>query len=315
MVIMALVTTFMTTPLLELVYPARLMIEDAEEALDDDEAPTTVVIPVSLPSSGPALLRVARALAPEDRLRVYGLHLLRPDERHAVASAADETPVRPANSPLEPMLAAAAQTDLDVRSLDFVSRDPGRDIADVARQKGADLVLMGWHKPVVNQSLFGGTVYDVLRQAPSDVAIYLERTFRPWTRVLVPYRGGVHDLGALAWARRIAEQSGAEVTLLHVVPPDAGGDSAPASETFPEGIELRVVPSADPVEALVSAAKEGFDLVVVGVSETWGLEPSLFSTRHERLARECPASLLIVRKYAEPEAARRRKAEPAEAAV
>ncbi len=307
MVLMALVTTFMTTPLLEIIYPARMLVDESDESDEDEDAQTTVVIPVSLPSSGPALLRVARALAPADHLRVYGLHLVRPESR-SVGEAADDAPAeRPPASPLAPLLAAAMGTGLDVRTLDFVTRDAGRDIADVARQKRADLVLMGWHKPVVSQSILGGTVADVFRHTRSDVAVYLERTFRPWTRILVPYRGGVHDRAALDLAGRIARTTGAEVTLLHVVAPTqpAGGDGAAPGETFPDGVVLRVVTASDPVQVLVDVAREGFDLVVVGVSDAWGLEPTLFAPRHERLARECPASMLIVRRYVAPAAARR----------
>ncbi len=294
MVLMALATTFMTTPLLEWIYPSRLL-ADEPEAEDPAEAPMTVVVPVSLPSSGPSLLRVARALAPPDALRVYGLHLARAESR-TVADLTADADARPPASPLGPLLAAAAGTDLDIRTLDFVSRDPGRDIADVARQKHADLVLMGWHKPVLSQSVLGGTVADVLRHTRADVAVYLERSFRPWARVLVPYRGGPHDTAALGLAQRIARTTGAEITLLHVVPPGTSPEDA-TREPFPDHVELRVVPSADPVQALVDVAKEGFDLVVVGVSETWGLDPSPFSVRHERIARECPASMLIVRRH------------------
>ena len=304
LVIMAIATTFLTTPLLEWVYPSRLILKASAADEAAGPAPTTVVIPVSLASSGPELLRAARALAPADALRVYGLHLARPETRSAVDTLG---PRRrdPAETPLGPLLEAAAEARLDVRPLEFVTRDAGRDIADVAYQKHADLVLMGWHKPVVSQSILGGTVHDVMKHTRSDVAVYLDRTFRPWERVLVPYRGGVHDTAALELANRIAKTTGARITLLHVVEPapeaGASGDGAARTETFPDNVELRVVPSDDPVEALVDAAAEGFDLVVVGVSETWGLEPSVFSVRHERLARECPSSMLIVRRYVAPE--------------
>ena len=38
------------------------------------------------------------------------------------------------------------------------------------------------------------------------------------------------------------------------------------------------------------------DLVIIGVAEEWGLESHLFGWRPERIARDCPSSLLIVRK-------------------
>jgi hypothetical protein len=38
------------------------------------------------------------------------------------------------------------------------------------------------------------------------------------------------------------------------------------------------------------------DLVIIGVAEEWGLESHLFGWRPERIARDCPSSLLLVRK-------------------
>ncbi len=63
MVLMALITTFMTTPLLELIYPARLIRGEGAGAADPDPTQTTLVA-VSLPSAGPGLVRAAAALAP-----------------------------------------------------------------------------------------------------------------------------------------------------------------------------------------------------------------------------------------------------------
>jgi len=51
MVIMALVTTFMTTPLLEWIYPAR-MIEEASAEDEVEERDYTILLPISLPRSG-----------------------------------------------------------------------------------------------------------------------------------------------------------------------------------------------------------------------------------------------------------------------
>jgi nucleotide-binding universal stress UspA family protein len=182
-----------------------------------------------------------------------------------------------------------------------VSRDVGDDITATAHLKGADLVLMGWHKPVLSQSVLGGAVYDVMRRTRADVAVLLARRPAPWRRVLVPYTGGAHDRAALRLAERIGRQPGATVTILHVVRPARGPDaprlglSGDGAEAFGPSVRLKVVAEEDPIEAAVAEGRAGYDLVVIGASETWGLEPTLFSTRHERLALACPVSLLIVR--------------------
>ncbi|UJR79582.1 cation:proton antiporter [Sandaracinus amylolyticus] len=305
MVMMALLTTFMTTPILQWLYPLRLMREAARDESEPDEF--TVLVPVSLPASGPGLLRLARALVPSGRRpRVYGLHLRRSDE-HAVTDL-EGTPDLPAQEfALQPMLRAAQEASVEVRPLVFASERPGRDIADLARVKGADMVLLGWHKPVISRRILGGAVYDVMTNAPADVAVYLERRFAPWSRILVPCRDLARDLPALRAAGRIGATTGVPVTVLHIVPP-SGTPSATdvelraavssASDSQRAEVTLEQVRSDDPVGAVVSAARRGeHDLVVVGVSNAWGIEPAIFGVKHERLAEETEASLLILRTH------------------
>jgi nucleotide-binding universal stress UspA family protein len=64
-------------------------------------------------------------------------------------------------------------------------------------------------------------------------------------------------------------------------------------------LDVRVVMSQEPLDVVVEEARAGYDLVVIGVSEALGLQPTLLGTGHERLAEECPASMLIVHKWVE----------------
>jgi nucleotide-binding universal stress UspA family protein len=297
LVLMALITTFMTTPLLEWVYPLPLIRKEIME--EEDEAKQfTILIPVSLPSSGPELLRVATALAPPDLSNIYALHISRPE---AGSVRTDAFPRE--ESSLKPLLDAAEEKGVSVRPMAFVSRSPGNDIAEVARVKGADLVLMGWHKPILNQSILGGTVYDVMRQVEADVGVYLARRYGEWKRVLVPYTGSVHDRGALELARRLGSRQNLEITILHVVKPEREKDeprlglSEHRDSLDAHGVRLKIVESNDFQETAVAEARQGYDLVIIGASAEWGLTPTLFARHHEELARSCPASMLIVRKF------------------
>ncbi|MFN7950420.1 MAG: cation:proton antiporter [bacterium] len=312
MVLMAIITTFMTTPLLEWIYPSRLIRQDAAE-----EEPTgdAILIPISLPAAGPELLRVAEAVIRKPDSAVYGLHLMRVSDQSLLDA---QRGGRAEFEPLEPLLDAARARGLDVHPLEFVSRDPAADITAVAHAKGARLIVMGWHKPVLGHSILSGTVHDVMRDARCDVAVYVQRHFGPWRRVLVPYLGGLHDRGALELARRMSRKAlddagqskldavDRHITILHVIPPgrrpgdESAGLSAAASAFRAEQLELKVVEARSPLDAVVAEAQRGYDLVIVGVAEQWGLEPRMFAREHERLAAECPASLLIVRKYRAP---------------
>jgi Kef-type K+ transport system membrane component KefB/nucleotide-binding universal stress UspA family protein len=317
MVIMALVTTFMTTPLLELIYPARLIRREAAGAA---EAPATqtALVAVSLPSAGPGLVRAAAALAPRGGgQRIYALHLDRAAEQRFMELPAGPAPA--CDETLLPAMQAAEALGVELRPVSFASHSPARDILEVAHEKGAGLVVMGWHKPVIGRSILSGTVHDVMEGARGEVAVYLERAPQPWRRVLVPYRGGVHDRAAVEMGRRIAAAPDVEVTVLHVAGPGAvqGAEPEPgwAEALAADGVRLKTVESAAPGDAAVAEAREGYDLVVVGASGAWGMEPTVLGAREERLARETAASLLIVRGYAPLEEARSRAAAAPEAGV
>ena len=314
MVMMALVTTAMTTPMLELIYPPRL-IREATIEIDEERPDTyTVVVPVSLPSAGPGLLEAARLLVPPGKTaRIYALHLERPSNA-SMAERQLEAPretVGTTNEALAPLLAHAGATGVAVRPISFVSRDIPGDIRDTARVKGADLVLMGWHKPVVGQSILGGTVSGALREMPADLAILVQRGEGPWKRILVPYRDMQADRGAIDLAGRLALSTrDASVTILHVVSPGAARSdkSELGATTFGDGVRLQLVESDDPLAAAIAEARQGYDLIVVGASPTWGMTPSPFGARHEELARASSASLLVVRPMSRVDAAEKRAA-------
>lgn len=257
----------------------------------------SVLVSVTLPSSSVELLRVARALAPPEQLRITALHMW-PEERFRAEAFAQrdahETP-----EPLRPLLEAAGE--LAVEPLCLVSADVGADFTAVAQEHQADLMLLGWHEPVSPSSDLSGPVQTVLQHTSSDVAVYLNRHFRPLRRVLMLYTDGPHDQAALKLARRFSLHGGVKVTILHAKPPHCDDeaprvDPARIAEGFAAGrVHLKTAEYENLVEAAVREAWMGFDLIVAGASETAGREPVLFAERHERLAFATAASLLVVR--------------------
>src|SRR5687768_12864606 len=223
MVIMALVTTALTTPILNLVYPERLMGPAPEEAPVAAALRKlyTILIPISDPTSGGPLLRLAGMIAgPPESRRIIALHLRRPVDREAYRLGLDEAAAPPPSDPaLQPLLDLSKREQIDVDPVSFVSRDIADDISSLARARHANLLLMGFHRPVFGHAILGGTVHRVLTGAPADVAIFVNRSSELPKKVLVPYLGGVHDRLALELANRMAKAGGVEVIALHVVAP------------------------------------------------------------------------------------------------
>jgi nucleotide-binding universal stress UspA family protein len=267
----------------------------------------TVLIPVADPESGAPLLRLAAALGgPPESSRVLALHLRRPVDHEAYRAGLDEAAAT-ADPALDPLLALARTHKIDVEPITFVSRDIPEDISSIARARQANLLLMGFHRPVFGSAILGGTVHRVLTSAPADIAIFVNRSDDAPRKILVPYLGSAHDRLALELAGRLAKSMSATITALHVVPPARGGDDrtlgakSEVDKVFNEPgqtspVTFRVVEDSSPVDAVLRES-DNADLVVIGVAEEFGLESHLFGFRPQRIALECPKSLLIVRKF------------------
>lgn len=305
LVLMALVTTFMTSPLLHLVYPEeKFLAAPGETPSAAIEKPYTVLVSIALLRSGQGLVNLAGALAgPAQHSRVYALHLIRASDRpsHFVKGA----------DPLEdsvllnPLVETAKQGGVEVRPLSFVSNDPAQDIAEVARVKGSDLILLGWHKPVLGQAVLGGTVHRVMEESPSTVAVFIDRGLREIRSILVPYLSSAHDRAALSLAQRLAKHAGAEVTILHLVHPHRDpkvkdGVEIEMDQSFLDPdtktrVQIKTLETRSPINTVLEESRQDYDLVLLGTSEELELEHRLFGLRPERIAMECPTSMLIVR--------------------
>ena len=301
MVIMALVTTFMTTPILERIYPVA---ELAKELAENVPTPLpsahslnttrfTALVCVAYERSGPALVRMAAAIAGRaaDSSRIYALRLERASERASflLEQRGPRTP-RP-DEALGPLVERAReQEQVELRPLSFVSTKPAADICDVASVKHADVILMGWHKPLLGSAMLTGTVYDVMQKADTTVAVLVDRGLESIKRVLVPYVGRSNDRAALALANRLAENAGAEVTVLQV------NQKAPLEPSdLAENVSLKAIDTENPVEAALKESETGYDLVIVGVGPEWGLEAKSFGVRTEVILRRAASSVLVVR--------------------
>jgi Kef-type K+ transport system membrane component KefB len=316
MVIMALVTTFMTSPLLERIYPLE---ELARELIEEPVLPPakerayTVLLCVSYERSGPALVTLGGALAgqTDTRGRIYALRLVPPANRASFDFTEEERIT--SEAALTPLLDRARTLDLEVRPLSFVSPQPAKDICEVAEVKQADLIMLGWHKPLLGTAMLGGTVHDVMQRAKTDVGVLIDRGLTKLKRVLVPYLGSDHDRGALKLAQRLARHTGATVTILHVVSPERGGQRLGVEERMQEvfhngpevrhtEVVLKTVQHANPAEAALAEASNDYDLVLIGAEREWGLSHRLFGLLPETLLAKSPVSVLVVRRYASKEA-------------
>src|SRR5439155_26293427 len=108
MMLMALVTTGLTPPILNLVYPRRLFSPSGLGAQDTEIPGFSILIPVSLPKSGAPLVQLADTLIGHQRenSRLYAVHLRKPTDHEAYRSGLDEA-AQTHDQSLAPLLAQA----------------------------------------------------------------------------------------------------------------------------------------------------------------------------------------------------------------
>jgi Kef-type K+ transport system membrane component KefB/nucleotide-binding universal stress UspA family protein len=319
LVIMALVTTFMTSPLLELTYAKDAIRQDLAEGFDAPVSPVAtptyrILVPVANPYSQRGLVQLATAIAgdAEQPAAVNPLSLIQIEEDYAFGSTPLEVERQIAErqqnlqvliESLEPPTMRAF-----VQPIVRVGNDVARETAQVAELEHANLILVGWHRPAFSSNRLGGRVGQILSTAKTDVAVYIDRQNRTLERILLPYSVGIHtDLGLELALRILFNQPDSHLTILRVTTP--GQPPSEFSYEFrmvmqqlpdqvQERIKLETVESNQSLAAVVRAS-EAVDLTIAGASREWGIERQTLGKYTDALAVECASSLLITRRYSQ----------------
>lgn len=249
MVLMALTTTVMATPLLGLVYPKRLQFADAETGsvrVDPSRRSTfRIMVAVVEPAEVGPVLRLAVDLRPDGKTPALILtHVVdaslvgeRTAERDALALSRAE---------VGSLAASVVGSSSSVRVRTSLSARPGRCLADLALSDRADLVLVRWQT-------FGGDVSretllsDLIETASCDLAAVVDERVAPdWKTdgsrpIMVWLQGTVHDDAALSLATALGR--GSRVAL-RLVLTDGAVQPGPSAGTD-AGSVVRVDPTHD----------------------------------------------------------------------
>ncbi|HID87190.1 MAG TPA: hypothetical protein EYP55_07395, partial [Anaerolineae bacterium] len=214
----------------------------------------------------------------------------------------------------EEVIRQARELDVPVRTMIRIGRHVGKAIVDTARKRDANLILLSWPGFTRSeQAAFGRVIDHVAQNPPCDMAVVRFKRREPPRRILVPTADGPNVRLAVEMAvsmgRQYEQQYGEKVTItaLYVCPPEAdsaverrGREAiAHAVAGFDFPIEGKVVSAPDVVTGILQQAEE-HNLVVMGASEERLFERMVFGTVSERVARQCPKTTIIVKRYQGP---------------
>ncbi|HEY9629501.1 MAG TPA: cation:proton antiporter [Coleofasciculaceae cyanobacterium] len=319
LVIMALVTTFMTSPLLEWTFPKRLIQQDLAEAATPEAAPLgealtyRILVAIANPNTQKGLVQLAAAIAGRNlqTSRVMPLSLIQLKEEYAFESMPIEAERHIAAQQAQ-LQALVESLEPNIRSLMYpvvrIANDVAREMTELADLEQADLILLGWHRPGFSSNRLGGRVGQILSTAKTDVAVYIDSPRKDMVldTLLVPYMVGIHnDLGLELAIRILVNRPTCRLTVLRVTRPDrAVGEFSyefrtvmqqlPASVR--DRIHLSVISATDTVQAVIEASRT-VDLTIAGASREWGIERQTLGQYTDELAVKCHSPLLILRRY------------------
>lgn len=241
LVIMALVSTFMTGPALSLI--DRLFRKPTGESAT---APTTpgwrVLLSFGQPESGRRALRLVRQLAGDEHAttEVTALHVTPSNDVNPIDSDAFE------REGFKPVLRESERLELRVRTEHRVSGEVGAEILRAANNGSYDLLLVGAGKPLLKGTFLGDLlgfttrvidpskligsltgkeslrstddqldpkVRQLIEEAQCSVGVMVDKGFERAREVLLPL-GTPGDLFLLHYAERLLTSPDARLTLL-----------------------------------------------------------------------------------------------------
>ncbi|WP_017314752.1 cation:proton antiporter [Mastigocladopsis repens] len=326
LVIMALVTTFMTSPLLEWTYPKKLIKLDVVEQEpeetdvgastreDSHTRPYRILVPVANPNTQKGLVQLAVAIAVNNQQAavIYPLSLIELEEDYAFESTPQEADrlIAERRQQLEDLISRLEPSEAHsyVHPIVRISKNVARETSQIALLEPTNLILVGWHRPAFSQNRLGGRVGQILTTAPVDVAVFIERQEERLESLLVPYSANIHDDLALILALRLlVNLETCRLLILQVVTDnqvkhelsyELGSIMEQLPQNVRDRIDIKIVEAAEPIQAVVEAS-EAVDLTIVGTSRLWGIERHTLGRYTDELAIKCRSSLLITRRYSQ----------------
>ncbi len=204
MVLMALITTFMTGPALDLLnyfYPDK----------DGDTVQTTlykILISFGPPLKGKILLRLADQITHKktEEAAITAFHL---------TPSADINPKDAKEYERESFKFVkheAQQLNINVKTLYRATNDITKEITTQANRGKYDLLLVGGSRSLFTADVLGGKVKNYLEDAQCQVGVLVDKDFNIANRILVPLQDN-SDLFLISFAERFIQNNNAHIEL------------------------------------------------------------------------------------------------------
>jgi Kef-type K+ transport system membrane component KefB len=243
MVLMALATTFMTGPSLDLI---NWIFKSKDEIVPKEIHDTRkfkILISFGNPQRGKTLLRLANGFIKKNKenASITAMHLTPSNELHRYNASEYE------RNSFSPIIEESKNLDQKIFTLFKASTDVNADIAEVANLGDFDLLIVGVGQSmfegsllgkilgfttrmispdrIINQvtgkeNLFENSLFDdrtrlILSKSKVPVGIFLDKGLNSLERIIIPFLTG-KDAILLTYLQKLIQNSGAQITVVDV---------------------------------------------------------------------------------------------------
>lgn len=259
MVLMALVTTFMTAPALDLI---NYLFPDKEQAGAASRL-YKILILFGPSAKGRKLLRLADQLTHKNNAEasITTMHL---------TPSADINPNEAGTYEEESFRLVKQEADnlnIRIKTIYRATNDIGKEVTRETKKGKYDLLLVGSSRSVFSDDVVGGKVKTFLEETRGHVGVLVDKDFEVADRILVFLDSGA-DLFLLSFAERFVQNNNAKITL---VDSTQLAKNDPAFKTAVEKLGAPESPAASlPENELLQADMlAGFNLVIISYN-AWG---------------------------------------------
>ena len=311
LVIMALVTTFMTSPLLDLIYRTKKSDASREEVIGTQNVGENLVppsyqilVPITNPNTEKGLIEIASSIAlnpNQTSQAIYPFSLVVVDRDNLFQNMPTEVEnnLRLRRSHLSDLIFTIEPPQIRqfFHPIVQICQDVAVETAKVS--SGMDLIIMGWHKPVFSNNRLGGKVGEILRTATVDVAVFLDNDRPNLDRLLILYEDDIHgDLAVELGIRILCNRSHSSMEIITSKQSQISNIQIILAQ-MPSSMLDRITISTSQTEDNISkgmAAPNNFDLTIIGIALE-GQDRQTLGIYGDQLDLKSQSSVLIVRKF------------------
>ncbi len=275
----------------------------AERAPGDREY--RILVPVANPETVDQLMATAIDLARENDGEIVVMSVVTVPQQTPLSEGRQF--VEEERAVLDRAMDIGEDADVPVSGTVRIGHDVARAILNTIDHEHVDAVLLGWRGRSRRQDfVLGSNVDEIVTKARCDVLV--ERIGpRPdeVERILLPTAGGPHAEFAAEAARAVARATGASVTVMHVVDPDAPADERADAEDKIDrvvdelgedvAVERSIVEADDVVEAIVERTGK-FDLTLIGATREGLFQQLLFGAIPEAVGQRAKNTVIMAKR-------------------